>query len=135
MDRVLSQKERAIRMFRLRLAILFSGLACGVSFAGSWSGALVDADCYAARQRNVNHREPSASHDVKGAIRYCSPKPQTKGFAIVQHDGSTLQLDSSGNSKAAELVQKTGKQSTYKVQIVGDVDQNIVKVESISISK
>ena len=116
----------------LRLTFLFS-LGSVLSFAASWSGALVDSECYATAQRNVSPGHP-ASHNTSRTIRTCSPNEKTKSFSVVQH-GEALSLDSNGNEKARELVLKGGKKSAYMVNVTGDLTQDTLKVDTISIKE
>jgi hypothetical protein len=117
----------------LRLACLLS-LTSVLSFAGSWSGALVDAKCYTTAQQNASHGHP-ASGDTKRAVRSCSPNDKTTSFSVVQQVGMAFNLDADGNEKARELVLKEGKKSPFMVNVTGDVTQDTLKVETISIAK
>jgi len=117
----------------LRLSIVLP-LASMLSLAAQWSGALVDSGCYAATQRNVSH-EPPGSTNTKRPIRFCAPNEKTKSFSVVQHTGPALNLDSDGNDKARELVQKTGKKSPYMVSVTGELTTDTLKVDTISIAK
>ena len=117
----------------LRLALLLS-LASMLSFAENWSGALVGSECYAASLRNV-HAEHPGSTDTKQPIRYCSPNEKTKSFSIVQTSGATLNLDSDGNEKARELFLKEGKKSPFMVNVTGELAQDTLKLDTISIAK
>ncbi|HTS50997.1 MAG TPA: hypothetical protein VMH05_23785, partial [Bryobacteraceae bacterium] len=58
-----------------RLAALFY-LASAPSFAGSWSGLLVDSKCYAALERNKSPTDTLNYVDRnKGdEVRYCRPR-------------------------------------------------------------
>jgi len=120
----------------MRLAALFC-LSVALSFAGSWSGALVDSKCYDAMERNVNPTDTltDVDRDRDLEIRYCSPNARTKLFAVVQQSGQSFKLDSVGNAKAAELVRKTGKKSSFVVAVIGEMSKNTVQVDSISMSR
>jgi len=111
--------------------VIFSGLASGVGFAASWSGALVDAKCFGSRERNVSHQDP-AGRNIRADINQCSPKAKTKEFGIVQDDGSSLTFDASGSQKATEFMRTAGKQSPFKVTVTGERNGNKIKVDSIS---
>jgi len=123
-------------MLMTRLSLLFC-LWSALSFAGSWSGVLVDSKCYDSEQRNVNPTDTmtAVDRDVNLGIRYCSPKQKTKSFALVQSDGSTFQLDSAGNTKAAELVATTGKRPRFAVAVTGEMDKSTIRVDSISTAR
>ncbi len=117
-----------------------AGLIClssVLSFAGSWSGALVDSKCYDSRERNVGPTDTltSVDRDTRMEIQYCSPKAKTKSFAVVQREGPSFKLDMGGNAKAIQLVQKTGKKPLFLVAVTGEVTGNTITVDSISLAK
>jgi hypothetical protein len=114
---------------------LLSGLACSLSFAGSWSGTLVDSKCYASKKGNESANVHPGSTDVSRPIRYCAPTAKTKAFTFVQQDGSAVDLDAAGNQKAMDFVAKTGKQSRYWVSVIGEMTQNVLTVDAVSIAK
>jgi hypothetical protein len=119
----------------MRITVLFC-FTVALSFASSWSGALVDSNCYDSLERNSNPFETSpGARDRNQQIRYCSPKTNTKTFAVVLDDWTRLKLNSSGNSKAAELVRKTGKKSPFLVVVSGEASGEIVKVDSIRFAR
>jgi hypothetical protein len=118
-----------------RLAALLS-VASALAFAESWSGSLVDSKCYAAEERNTRENGlTSVDRDRSSEIAYCSPNVKTQSFAIVLNDGASWKLDSSGNAKAAMLVQKTGKKSAYVVNVTGAANHGMVNVSSISMAQ
>jgi hypothetical protein len=116
----------------VRLSFLLS-LASMLCFAAHWSGALVDSDCYATAQRNVSPGHP-ASHNVSRTLKTCSPNEKTKSFSVVQH-GESFSLDSDGSEKARDLVVKEGKKSPFMVNITGEMTQDTLKIDTISIAK
>jgi len=120
----------------LRLAALCC-LASALSFAGSWSGWLVDSKCYAALERNKSPTDTLSYVDRNKSdeVRYCRPNAKTKSFAVVDQDGLSFNLDASGNAKAAELVRSAGKKSAGGVMVTGELTGNTLKVDSISIAK
>ena len=117
----------------LRVAFLLC-IASGLSFAASWSGALVDSKCYTAAQGNSSHGHPGSTNS-KQAIRSCSPNENTVSFSVVAHVGMTYNLDSAGNDKARELVLKEGKKSPFMVNVTGEANQDTLKVDTISMAK
>jgi hypothetical protein len=116
-----------------RLAALVC-LSSALGFAESWSGALVNSRCWTAEERNVNPADTTTfvDRDRNLEIRFCSPNAKTKSFAVVLPDGLSFQLDDAGNTKAAELIRQSGKQSVFTVAVTGERIKNTVKVESIS---
>ncbi len=117
----------------LRLAFLLS-LVPALSFAESWSGALVDSNCYTAAVQNSSHGHPG-SGDTKRAVRSCSPTDNTTSFSFVQQVGTTFTLDAAGNAKARELFLKAGKNSPFRVHVTGDITADTLRVDKISHTK
>lgn len=118
----------------LRIAALL-GLSVTLGFAENWSGSLVDSRCYASRERNVNPTDTLTNVDRDGneEIRFCSPSPRTKLFALVLYDGRIFHLDSAGNAKASELVRSSRKRrSPLSVAITGEMVEEAIRVDSIS---
>jgi hypothetical protein len=120
-------------MLPLRLAFLLP-LGSMLTFAASWSGALVDSKCYTSAQQNVSHGHPGSTN-TKRAVRSCSPNKKTNSFAIVQQVGMTFNLDGRGNEKAHELILKEGKKDHFVVNVTGDLTQETIKVDTISMAR
>ena len=112
-------------------------MAWTLSFAGSWTGFLVNSKCYDALERNKSPKDTLnyVDRDKMGEIRYCRPNERTKLFAVVMEDGLSYKLDASGNAKAVELTSKPSKQSSFVVSITGEVKDGTVKVDSLSLVK
>jgi len=115
----------------IRFAAMFS-LSATRCLAEAWSGDLVDSRCDASEERNVNPTDTEiyVDRDRGYEIRYCSPKPKTKSFAIVQSDGQSL--DAAGNAKASELVRKIEKKQFITVIITGEMNAKAIRVSAIS---
>ena len=115
-----------------RLAALL-GIASASCFAGRWSGALVDAKCYAAEERNVNPTDTEANvdRDRSSEIRYCAPSAETKSFALILSDSQSIPLDSAGNQKATELIRGARKKAALAVMIMGQSNGRVLQVDSI----
>lgn len=108
-------------------------LASSLSFAGSWSGFLVDSKCFDDLEQNTrNNGLNSVDKDKDSEVAYCSPTAKTESFAVVLRDGESLKLDSGGNTKAAALVRKMGKKSKVPVEVIGEKSGETVNVASIS---
>jgi len=116
---------------RLAALVCFSS---ALSVAGTWSGVLVNSKCWTLRERDVNPSDTSTfvDRDRNLEIRLCSPNAKTKSFAVVQPDGLSFQLDAAGNTKAADLIRQSGKESVLTVAVTGEMIKNTVKVDSIS---
>jgi hypothetical protein len=106
-----------------------------LTFAGSWSGFLVDAECYSATQANTKGGTHPASIDNNRTLRVCAPKATTKSFAVMQEDGTSFELDSAGNQKARDFVAKQGNVPRYKVNVTGDMTQNTLQLSTISMAQ
>jgi hypothetical protein len=124
----------------MKLAMQLGALVVMVSTVSSaaetWSGYIVDSKCYEGAQRNVNPWATSAvDRDVDLDIKLCAPAAKTKSFGLVQKDTKILKFDPAGNTKASEIVHNTAKQNFYLVTIAGDMDRDILKVDSISMTK
>ena len=115
--------------------ILF--LFCSAGFADSWSGVLVNSHCYNSLERNHNPHDTLGyvDRDRYSEVQYCAPNAKTKSFELVTEDGQALKFDTSGNTQAAALVQKNGKQSLWKVNVTGEPAKNAINVSSISLAQ
>jgi hypothetical protein len=111
-------------------------LLSGSADAGTWSGFLVDSGCFQMRENNVNPTDTDTyvDRDRGLEIPLCYPSRKTKRFMVVDQDGLSFRLDSSGNAKAAELFQKTArkKESYFQVVVTGEMSKDTVTVASIS---
>jgi len=117
----------------VRLAVLFC-LSAGLSFAGTWSGTLVDARCWGFEERNIppNDTTQFVDRDRNEEVRFCSPGAKTKTFAIVPPDGMSLALDGAGNAKAAGLIRGASKYAVIRVSVTGDLANQTIQVRSIA---
>jgi hypothetical protein len=120
------------------LAMRLAALAClssALSFAGSWSGALVDSRCWDSEENNTRGTSIYVDRDGNLELRLCSPNAKTKSFAVALPDGLNLKLDAAGNAKAAQLIQETGKKALVTVVITGETSKDTIKVDSISMAR
>jgi hypothetical protein len=120
------------RISSLMLFLPLVGLASEPAFAGTWSGALVDAKCFESAQGNHNVSDSPALQDVGFEVRLCSPKAKTRSFEIVQPYGAKLTLDSKGNELASQLVEQGLKKSPWYVTVTGDLKKQAIAVNSIT---
>jgi hypothetical protein len=109
-------------------------LAPVLSFAGTWSGLLVDSNCYTSELSNTNKDPTTVDRDMNREVRYCAPKPHSKIFAIVLPDWDSRKFDPTGNTRAAELVRRAGKKSLLEVTVTGDLNKDVIHVASISLN-
>ena len=124
-------------MWMLLLGVL---LACtSLSFARTWSGDLVDFQCFQREESNVNpdYISVPGAQDTSFEIRACQPRPnKTKAFGVVLPSGERVRLDPAGNAKAAALVRAAGKPKRYfVVEITGDLENHTIHVDSITAAK
>jgi hypothetical protein len=99
----------------------------------NWTGYLVDSRCYETAARNVSPWSTSTvDRDMDLNIRQCRPNAKTKFFALVQFDWKAFEIYSAGAEKAAELVRNAPKQKTYVVNVVGSIENGLLKLDSIS---
>src|SRR3974390_2141819 len=99
----LSRRSGGVPLMAKVLGVAYlAGLISIPALAGSWSGTLIDSQCY---NSNLNPREPPASRNTGLAIQHCAPNSGTKSFAVVAK-GHIYNLDSAGNEKAAGLLTK-----------------------------
>lgn len=103
----------------------------------TWSGFLVDRQCYESEERNVNpgDTETYVDRDRDLEVRFCSPHAKTKTFSLVDHDGIGYSLNAAGNAKAAEIARQTGKKVPMEVTVEGQQSKNTIDVGSISLAK
>jgi hypothetical protein len=113
-------------------ALLFVASTC--AFGANWSGVLVDSNCYAAKERNVDPHDTLAGvdRDKYQEFWYCSPGKKTKFFAVVQRNGIVVNLDPAANAKVEEVVREAGKRLPFAVTVTGDLSDKLVRVETIS---
>lgn len=124
---------------KLRIIIL-AALAWQLAtpaFAQSWSGFLVNSECYESRLRNTDPWDTSTyvDRDKDADVRHCAPNAKTKSFEFVDHDGVNFRLDAAGNAKAGDVTQKAGKKEYLGVRVTGDLSKNTIQVDSISLEK
>ena len=110
-----------------------------VASAATWSGDLVDAECFRTEQRNVNpdYISMPGATDLGFDIRACYPRlGKTRNFMIVLTDGQTYRLDAVGNTKAAKLVDVAGgrgkRQLYFVVTVTGTILKDHINVDSIA---
>lgn len=116
---------------RLIVVLIFASAA---AFPATWSGVLVDSNCYAAEERNVNPHDSltAVDRDKYQEFWYCSPTKKTRLFAVVQNDGAVVPLDPAANPKIEEVVRQAGKQLPFAVTVTGERSDHVVRVDTIS---
>jgi hypothetical protein len=107
-------------------------LVSSLGFAGSWTGYLVDSNCYATVESNRNINPTSVDRDMNAEIRRCSANEHTRTFVVVLSDWLSVKFDAAGNAKAAELVRQSPKGSEMRVEVTGNREKDKMKVSWIS---
>jgi hypothetical protein len=130
-----TQRKDAGVMRIITLVLLSSAL----SFAGTWSGTLVDARCWGFSENNVGQKNTMSyvGRDRNLQVSQCSPKTKTKSFAVLTPEGHALTLDASGNATASsELAKVAHRKSPIRVVVTGEPNnKNSIQVSSISAAK
>lgn len=104
----------------MRLSTLLFGLVLfsSLSFAGSWQGYLVDVMC-------------SGKPDLSNHTKKCAMKCAKSGFGIKLSDGTFLRFDEAGNQKAMEALKQTNREKDLQVEVQGEQEGEVIKVEAI----
>lgn len=113
----------------------FFFVAAGLVFGESWLGALVDAKCWAAMERDVGPTDSliNVDRDRGEEVRYCSPSAKTKSFEVVSQNNAIFELDAGGSAQASDVIHKAGKRPLYMVDVSGQKTKNTVPVSSITL--
>ena len=122
-----------MRHFAALFALLC--LVCAPAFAGTWTGFLVDAKCYASEETNIGPSDLpfNVNHGRGFEIQACHPGKKTKIYAIVDSDGYTFELDPSANAKADDVVREAGKRRVLSVKITGEKQKKTLKIDTITL--
>jgi hypothetical protein len=108
-------------------------LSSALSFAGTWSGTLVDAECWGYLRHK--HTTPNVERNQSLEVRQCSPKAKTKSFAVLTPEGTALGLDAAGHARA-ELAEAAHGKAPIKVVVTGEQHtKKSIQVSSISAAK
>ena len=113
------------------LLILFSTLG----HAAKWSGALVDAKCYAWFRGNTRSTLKFVDRNTAWMISFCAPSLKTGCFELVPEDGGTFPLDTYGNAQAWALVRKIGRRRILVVEVTGKKEGKDVLVSDLRLKR
>jgi hypothetical protein len=100
----------------------FSVLLCLTAILGlaeTFTGKLIDANCKASGDKTAQ----------KSLASNCAPTKTTTAYAVLTMEGKIYRLDSSGNAKAAAMMQSEPWKTSITVN--GSLNGQTVKVESI----
>lgn len=110
-------------MRRLILAAAMLCLTSALAPAGTWTGRLIDSDCWNRQARN-----PELPPDS------CVPTRFTTRFAVQTPDGAVHRLDPTGNARAVEVMHGFSyDRPEAQVTIDGEQDDGVIRVEDIRI--
>ena len=116
----------------MRLAVLFC-LVSSLGFGAQWSGVLVNSECYNTLENSVGPGNSAVDvyKDRNYEVRYCRANGKTKSFTLVQPDGTSFQLDDSGNMKATEIVRGGKQKNIFVVEVNGELLDRVIAVASM----
>ena len=111
-------------MRRILTSAAFLSLFAALAFADSWSGTLIDANCY-AQQKNASP---------------CAATSSTTAFAL-NSSGQVFTMDDAGNAKASAMLKNRAdrttdenvKSSPIHVKVTGAKDGDTLKVDDIEV--
>lgn len=112
-----------------RVAVFFCLIGIP-AMADTWTGTLVNADCYSSHNPNPGETHPG-SYDVNASLRQCRPETKNSTFSLVDPHGEVVHLDPSTNQRIIDLLTRTGKKNMYIVTITRQMSQSAVRVETI----
>ena len=87
--------------------------------AESFSGTVVDVMC--------------RGKDLASHTRECSLTCAKSGFGIVTAEGKFLKFDEAGNARTLSVLKKAVKEKDLKAKVTGNVDGDLLKVETIEL--
>jgi len=102
--------------YRIAFAVL---TLTGLAAAETWSGTLVDVMC--------------KDRDLAKHTRQCAIGCAKSGFGLVLADGKFVKFDETGNAKALAALKASSKESDLKAKVTGDLDGDLVNVQSVEI--
>jgi hypothetical protein len=125
-----------------RFAILLTSVcfAGGMASAATFTGRLMDADCYNQNRVETHEEGHKTYHSI---TKTCVPSASTTSFAVRvtgnafdEYLGSTVKLDDSGNNQAATGIQsgslKLAKDGTMRVKVSGKLRGEVLESAAIT---
>jgi hypothetical protein len=94
-------------------------LYAATAFAGTWTGTLVDVMC--------------KDKDLAGHTTKCALGCAKSGYGLVLPDGKFVKFDEKGNARALAALKATGKEKDLKAKVTGNLDGDVVNVESLEL--
>ena len=93
---------------------------------GEWSGHLMDTMCASKLL------DKASSHTTE-----CMKMPDCKGsgFGLVTKDGKYIKFDETGNAKALEALEGSGKEDQLLVTVTGRMKGGMIRVASVTAQK
>lgn len=110
-------------------------LAGGLASAATFTGRLMDADCYNQNRVATNEEGHKTYHSI---TKTCAPTSSTTSFAVrvtgnpyEEYLGTTIKLDDSGNTQAASEIEsgalKMTKHGTMRVKVSGKLRGEVLE--------
>jgi hypothetical protein len=113
------------------------GMVGMISYAETWTGRLIDAQCYDSKATATSAGQKSPASSGEKLDRECAPTAATTNYAL-HADNKVYKLDSSGNAKVATEMQsgalKLDKDGDLHATVSGSVQGDTVKVDTIKVS-
>jgi opacity protein-like surface antigen len=116
------------------LVLLASAASFAAGSESEYSGYLVDSNCYTSLWNNTAS-STTADRDMDLNVKLCVPHPWTKSFGVTQQDWTLVRFGATANEKAAALLNNRVEQRAYVVSIMGNTQNDVLDVDSISILK
>ena len=103
----------------MKYAVLLLTLIGSAAAADTFSGTVVDVMCRAK--------------DLAGHTRECAVACAKSGYGLVTADGKFLKFDESGNARTLTALKKSTKDKDLKAKVSGNIDGDVLKVQSIEL--
>jgi hypothetical protein len=92
------------------------------AFAETWSGTVVDNNC-------------KGKGDLAVHTRQCALSCAKSGFGLVTADGKFVKFDEEGNAKALAALKASKKDKDLKATVSGTLTDDVIHVDSITLSE
>ena len=110
---------------KVLLSLLAAGLLATTALAAPKSFdnvSVVDVNC-----------SSKVADNADAHTRDCALKCEKSGFGIVTEDKQFLKFDAAGNAKIMKQLHKSKEADHLRVNVKGDVDGDMLKVDSIKL--
>jgi hypothetical protein len=94
---------------------------------------------HAETWENVSLADKACAEKFKGHVddhpKACAEKCAKNGLGIITPDGKWMKLDAAGNKQAAAALKETEQKDHIRVNVTGDKEGDIIKVQSLKLAK